>query len=115
MPIKYMLRRLGVGGRLLIAFFGISGFAVLGAVAGILSFLEIGTSLEWITERKLPTALVSQELSRQAERVVAAAPTLLSVTTPAQHGEQSDQIAVKMQRLEALLHDLKQQDVTAEV
>ncbi len=114
MPVAFMLRRLGVGGRLLVAFFGISGFAVLGAAAGIFSFLEIGKSLEWITERKMPTALASQELSRQAERIVAAAPTLLSVTTPAQHGEQSDQIAVEVRRLEALLHDLKQRDVTAE-
>ncbi len=109
-----MLRRFGVGGRLLIAFFGISGIAVLGAAAGIFSLLEIGKSVEWITERKVPTALASQELSRQAERVVAAAPTLLTVTTPAQQAEQSDKIAVEVRRLEAFLHDLKRRDVTAE-
>jgi class 3 adenylate cyclase/HAMP domain-containing protein len=109
-----MIRRFGVGGRLLIAFFGISGFAVLGAAAGILSFLEIGKSVERITERKVPTALASQKLSRQAERIVAAAPTLLTVTTPAQQAEQSDKIAAEVRRLEAFLLDLKSRDVTAE-
>jgi PAS domain-containing protein len=114
MIVEFMLRRLGVRGRLLIAFFGISGFAVLGAAAVIFSFLEIGKSLEWITERKVPTALASQELSRQAERIVAAAPTLLTVTTPAQQAEQSEKIAVEVRHLEALLQDLKKQDVTTD-
>jgi class 3 adenylate cyclase/methyl-accepting chemotaxis protein len=109
-----MLRRLGVGGRLLIAFFSISGFAVLGAATGIVSFLEIDKSLEWITQRKVPTALVSQELSRQAEKIVAAAPKLLTVSTPEDQGAISDKIAVEVRRLEALLYELEKQDVTPE-
>src|SRR5215813_8633938 len=71
----------GVRGRLLLAFFGISGFAVLAAAAGIYAFLRVGEVLETITQRKAPPALASLELSSQAERVVAAAPALLRVTT----------------------------------
>ncbi len=115
MLFNLKMRKPGVGGRLLVAFFGISGFAVLGAAAAIFSLLEIGKSLEQITERKVPTALASQELSRQAERIVAAAPTLLTVTTPAQQTERSDKIAVEVKRLEALLDDVKQRDVPADI
>jgi class 3 adenylate cyclase/HAMP domain-containing protein len=114
MATTFVLHRLGVGGRLLIAFFGISGFAVLGAAAGIFSFLEIGKSLEWITERKVPAALASQELSRQAERIVAAAPTLLAVTTQAQYSERSKIIAAEMGHLESQLSELKKQDVPSD-
>ncbi len=37
-----MLNRLGVRGRLLMAFFGISAFAVVAAAAAMYSFLEVG-------------------------------------------------------------------------
>ncbi len=41
--------RLGVRGRLLMAFFGISAFAVLAAAAAMHSFLEVGNALDKIT------------------------------------------------------------------
>ena len=40
--MKNMLRDMGVRGRLLLAFLGISSFAVLGAVAALFAFAEIG-------------------------------------------------------------------------
>src|SRR5215468_5775135 len=75
--------RLGVASRLLLAFLGISGLAVVGAGVAIYSFRDIGEVLARITARQVPAALASQEVSRQAERIVAAAPTLLSAATPA--------------------------------
>jgi adenylate cyclase len=41
----------GVRARLLLAFFGISGFAVLAAVAGIYAFRQVGDRLEMIDAR----------------------------------------------------------------
>ncbi len=41
--------RLGVRGRLLMAFFGISAFAVLAAAAAMHSFLEVGNAMDKIT------------------------------------------------------------------
>ena len=98
---------LGVRGRLLLAFFGISGFALLGAMTAIYSLGRIGEAVDGITQERVPTALASQELSRQAERIVAAAPALLTVTTEAEHEESSQGILTEVDALNTLLADLK--------
>ena len=103
----WMFPRLGVAGRLLLAFLGISGLAVVGAGVAIYSFREIGDVLDRITAWRVPAALASQEVSRQAERIIAAAPTLLSATTPAEHAERSRGIGKEMQALVAQLEGLE--------
>ncbi len=102
-----MFERLGIRGRLLLAFFGISAFAVLATVAAVYAFLQVGEVVERITERRVPAALASLGLSRQAERVAAAAPSVLAATSKAQHNEVSAAIGVEMARLEELLAALK--------
>jgi adenylate cyclase len=99
--------RLGVASRLLLAFLGISGLAVVGAGVAIFSFRDIGDVLDRITARRVPAALALQEVSRQAERIVSAAPALLAATTPADHTESSRKIAAEMQELAALLESLE--------
>jgi signal transduction histidine kinase len=98
--------RLGVANRLLLAFLGISGLAVVGAAVAIYSFRDIGHALDRITEKRVPAALASVEVSRQAERVVSAAPAMLSAATPADHAESSRKIGAEMQQLAALLEGL---------
>jgi signal transduction histidine kinase len=103
-----MQPRLGVASRLLLAFLGISGLAMVGAAVAIYSFRDIGDVLDRITARRVPAALASQEVSRQAERIVAAAPALLSAATPAEHTERSQRINAEMQALAALLEGLEE-------
>ena len=110
-----MFDRLGIRGRLLFAFFGISTFAVLATAAAVFAFLQVGEVVERITERRVPSALGSLELSRQAERVVATAPAVLATTSTVQHNEVSAAIGVEMARLEDLLAALKGTAVTAAV
>ena len=69
--------KFGVRGRLLLAFLSISAFAVLAAFAAVYSFSKIGNALDLITEERVPVALISQELSREAERMLAIGPTML--------------------------------------
>jgi len=69
---------ISVRGRFLLAFLGISTFAVLAAAAAMWAFLELGRVVARITEERAPAALASLELSRQAERIAAAAPALLA-------------------------------------
>jgi len=45
---------------LLLAFFGISAFAVLGAGAALYSFQQISDAFASITQRRIPVALTSQ-------------------------------------------------------
>ena len=102
-----MRNRLGVRGHLLMAFFGISAFAVLAAAAAMYAFLEVDKALDRITQQRVPSVLSSLEISRQAERIVAVAPTLLTVATPAQRETLSGRIAAEIEKLDALLLDLR--------
>ena len=68
----------GVRGRLLLAFLGISMFSLIAAASGLYSLSQVGGALNKITERRVPEALSWLELSRRVERVVRAAPALLS-------------------------------------
>ncbi len=102
-----LLQRLGVRGRLLLAFLGISAFAVIAAAAAMYSFDEVGKVLGRITQQRMPAALASLELSRQAERIVTAAPAFLAATTRTQHQEVSQTIAAEVERLDALMAELK--------
>jgi phosphoglycerate-specific signal transduction histidine kinase len=98
-----MLSRLGVASRLLLAFLGISGLAMVGAAVAIFSFHEIGEVLNRITARRVPAAFASQEVSRQAERIISAAPALLSAATPTEHAQRSRNITTEMDALYARL------------
>jgi hypothetical protein len=100
--------RPGVRGRLLLAFLGISAFAVIAAAAGLYSFGEVGKALGRITEERVPGALASLELSRQAERIVAAAPALLAVHSEQQLQQVSGGIRAEVGKLEQLLEALRQ-------
>jgi adenylate cyclase len=75
-----VVRHFGVGGRLLVAFLGISAFAVLAAAAGMYSFLKFGQVLDLITEKRVPSTIASLEISRGAERAVAAAGRLTAAS-----------------------------------
>jgi adenylate cyclase len=102
-----MLRHLGIRGRLLLAFFGISAFTVFATVVAVFASLQVRTVVERITEHRVPAALASLQLSRQAERVAATAPAVLAATSKARHDEVSAAISVEMTRLEELLTALK--------
>ena len=107
MPSARILSRLGVRGRLLLAFFGISAFAVLGAGAALYSFQQISDAFASITQRRIPVALMSQELSRHAERIVAAAPTLLTATSQDEKEDRSVAISSEVNVLYSLLANLR--------
>lgn len=89
------------------AFLGISAFAVLSAVAGTYAFRQVAYALERITEQRVPSAVAALDLSRQADRIVAAAPALLTADSQARHHEVSTAIADEAGRLEALLAQVR--------
>src|SRR5262249_19226266 len=105
-----MFTRVGVRGRLLLSFFGISAFAVIAAATAMYAFLEVGKALERIIEFRVPSAIASLQLSRQAERIVAVAPALLTVTTSPELKRVSGMISAEVDRLNSLLSDLERRD-----
>src|SRR5438105_10173403 len=75
------LASLGLRGRLLLSFIAISGFAVVAAVVGNYAFYAIGEALHQVTEKSVPPAIATLELAQRTERIIAAGPALLGVTT----------------------------------
>jgi phosphoglycerate-specific signal transduction histidine kinase len=71
------------------------------------AFSEVGSAVEQITESRVPAALSSLKLSRQAERVTATAPSILAATSKAQHEEIRAIVADNMTQLDELLASLK--------
>ena len=108
LPEAAVRSRLGVRGRLLLAFFGISAFAILGAGAALYSFREIDGSLGLITQRRIPVVAQSQELSRHAERITAAAPALLTRASQTEKDQWARGISIEVNTLNALLAQLRQ-------
>src|SRR6516165_10877475 len=76
----------GLRGRLLLAFFAISLFVIAAAAAGLYALREVGQTLDRITLETVPAALDAHELSRKAEKIVAAGPTLANATDTSEVG-----------------------------
>src|SRR5262245_50441981 len=111
-----MIERLGIRGRLLVAFFGISAFAVFATIAALYAFFEVGQVVKGITERRVPSAVASLELSRQAERVANAGSAVLSASNKTQQEQAGAAVDHQMERLKLLLRALKGTDArTSEI
>ncbi len=101
----------GVRARLLLAFFGITAFAVLAAAVGIYAFRQVGERLDVVNTRVPPT-ITSLELSRSAERIIAAAPALLAANDRKRRDAVKSQLEAEVGILKSKLLAL-QQDGTA--
>ena len=108
-----MLKDVGVRGRLLLAFLGISGFAVLAAAAGMYSFLKVGEALDGITRDRVPSAVALLQLAAQAERIVTASPALVGVRSTAEHDAVSARIEGEAARLSGLVRELEAGSIQA--
>ena len=94
---------MGVRGRLLFAFLGISMFSLVAAASGLYSLSQVGGALNKITAQRVPEALSWLELSRRVESVVRAAPALLVVKTDNARIEVSNEITSQIEQLEPFL------------
>lgn len=94
---------MGVRGRLLLAFLGISMFSMVAAFSGLYSLSQVGGALKKITEQRVPEALSWLELSRRVESVVRSAPALLVVKTDNARIEVSNNIASQIAQLKPFL------------
>ena len=105
---------MGVRGRLLLAFLGISMFALVAAASGLYSLSQVGGALNKITEQRVPEALSWLELSRRVESVVRAAPALLVVKTDRARKEVSNEITLQVEELQPFLQRIKSYETEAE-
>ena len=99
--------RFGVRGRLLLAFLSITSLAVFGAIAAVYALVKIGGAFDLITKERVPVALIAQELSREAGRLVAVGPAMLSSTTLDEQEALSEEMYAVSDRVGELLVDLE--------
>lgn len=105
--------RLGVRACLVLAFVGISGFAVLATLAAMYSFQAVQTLFDKITEERVPTALAAQELSSRVGRILAETPTLLAAVTPSERSQIWSRIGTEIETIDNLLLLLRNKRVMA--
>ena len=72
--------RVGIRGKLFLAFGAVAGLTVLASVVAILSYNNMATTLRDITDDNIPAMSLSLKLAKASAQVAATAPTLLSVT-----------------------------------
>jgi len=106
--------RFGVRARLLLAFLSITTFAVLAAIAAVYALVKIGGAFDLITEKRVPVALIAQELSLEAERLVAMGPAMLSSTSSDEQEKLSEDMYAVSDRVVKLLDDLRQTGINPE-
>ena len=99
-PISFLR---SVRGRLIMAFVGISMLALVAAGAGLTSLDRVNGALSRIADERVPQALALVEVSRQAERILNAAPALLVVTSEISRVEVSNTVRREVERLRTSL------------
>ena len=107
-------KSMGVRGRLLLAFLGISMFSLVAVASGLYSLSQVGGALKKITERRVPEAISWLELSRRVESVVRVAPALLVVKTDRARIKVSDEIDSQISQLKPFLKTGRSSETIAE-
>ncbi|MEL6963250.1 MAG: PAS-domain containing protein [Pseudomonadota bacterium] len=110
-----MFRHLGVRARLLLAFLGISTFAVTASIAGIYAFNRVAGFLDHIIQERVPLTTTSLEVSRSAERIASSASSYLAARTDRDREEVSAKIEADLAALKQRLADLKVQSNPSEI
>lgn len=100
-------RGFGVRVRLLLAFLAIAAFSVLAAAAGLYAFREVGGRLD-VIDTRVPRTISAFELSRAAERIIAAAPALLATTDRTRRDGLKAELAREVESLNERLSGLQE-------
>lgn len=95
-PVSFLR---SVRGRLFMAFISISMFSLVAGGAGLYSLAQVNSALNRITEERVPQTLALVDITRQAERILSAAPALLVASTEESRVEVSEAIREEVQNL----------------
>ncbi len=95
--------RLGVKGRLFLAFFVVSALAIATSGVSVISFNRFGTAMDQVTANQLPSLETALTLSRSSEQLVSTLPTLVAANNDA---ERKERLEVSGGRLATLARDL---------
>jgi len=107
-------RRISVRAKLYTAFIALGALVAVSAAVSISAFIRVDRALNEIAEESVPLALAAMDLSRKAERIVAAAPALLAVESAEAQASLSTSLGEDVDALEKLLATLERRRIGAQ-
>ena len=102
--------KIGLRGRLLLAFVGISMFAAVAGLSGRYAFNEVTKALDR-TGATIPPALAAVELTRESEQVLAAGPRMLNARTDDEVERLSKMAVDDLQTVNKLVNQLRSANI----
>ena len=78
-----MLAKLGIGGRLFLAFAGIMGLSLISGLVGWIELRKIAGTQTTITRSAMPAATEARGVAEASARLIASSPQLTGATTEA--------------------------------
>lgn len=102
-----------LGARLFLAFLAITGFAALAILAAFVAFRGVGQQLIKVDSMVAP-AVSALEISRSAERIIAAAPSLEAARHRADVVKAKANLELELERLTVSVNGLKRKSLEAE-
>ena len=76
-----MFRKLGIGGRLFLAFAGIMGLSLISGLVGWLELREVAGTQAFITRSAMPAATEARGVAETSARLIARSPRLIEAAS----------------------------------
>ncbi len=102
-----MKYRLGIGGKLLIAFGGISMLTVISALVGWIAFERAGRVQDIVVNETVPFLNQALSLAEISHRIIALSPSLTEATSESRRALEATEIFKQVRKLRDLLQELK--------
>ncbi len=101
-----MFRRLGIGGRLFLAFAGIMVLSLISGLVGWLELRDVAGLQAGITESALPVATEARGIAEASARLTAASPRLTEAASEQERESQAARLFAEAEALRSSLADL---------
>lgn len=102
-----MIRRLGIAGKLVLAFVGIAGVSLATGLVGWLILRDVSDAQSTIVDRAMPALDEVREVSETTARLVARVPALTDATTSQRRNIEARRIFADAETLRALIDDVR--------
>ncbi len=104
----FMKHRLGIGGKLLLAFGSISMLTVASALVGWFAFDRAGRVQDAVVNKTVPFLNQALSLSEISHRIIAASPSLTGANTEARRAAEATELFKQVRNLRQRMQNLKQ-------
>lgn len=108
-----MWSRLGIGGRLVLAFAGVMALSLISGTVGWLGLREVARTQTTVTDSAMPAAIEARGIAEASARLIAASPLLTAATTEDQRRREAANLFAGAGELRRMLVELKRHGFAA--